>query len=326
MNYIINNIDKYHEIIVNNDTGLEISFVDYGASVYYIKLNGVLMNAAFKNITDYLTLRSYYGKTLGRVAGRIKDATYTLSNGKTLYLEKNNGKNSTMGGFNNFTYKVFDFDIKQTDEGIFVIFKLHSPDQEAGYNGNLNVEINYFVPKNNNYVEIIYRAISDQLTILNLSNHLYFNIAGSDDVLDYDCYLDADKVGLMDDELIISKYIDVPNYLDFRTAKRIGRDIMNPNLHKPTLNGYDHRYLFNKSNYDVVKAKLSTDKYEILGYSTYDGMILYSNGKPKDYLLMDNSVDHQYKSITLEFMNSTPIEINPNEQYEQRTKYVFKEK
>ena len=314
----------YDIITIKNEAGLEVCFSSYGAAVYYIKLDGVLMSASFKDIEEYLTKRSYYGKTLGRVAGRIKDATYNLPNGKILNLEKNdNGINSTMGGFNNLSYKNYEHTIVENNDGTYLIFSYVSKDGEAGYNGLLDVKITYFIPRNDNSLTIMFAALPNETTILNLSNHLYFNIGETKDIYDTTLYLATDLVGILDDALVVKSYEKCDDILNFTTPKKLGKDIADPRLHATRLNGYDHRYKYENSDFDTLKASLITDKYRLDAYSTYDSVIVYANGFPKDIYLLDGEHDHEHKSVTLEFMASEPIVQQEKEQYFHKTKYVF---
>ena len=146
-------------------------------SVFVPDRNGVYGDVVlgFENIEDSKTAGSYFGALVGRIANRIGDAQFDL-NGKHYTLAANNGKNHLHGGDSGFDQKLFDYEILA--DGIR--FTCISPDGEEGYPGTLQVKVDYILTEHS--LEINYCATADQDTIVNLTNHSYFNLSAGQDL------------------------------------------------------------------------------------------------------------------------------------------------
>ena len=146
-----------------------------------------------KNIEDYADDPAYFGAIIGRVANRIGDARFTL-NGKTYELYANNGKNHLHGGKEGFDKKIFD--VTPLENGLR--FHYFSKDGEEGYPGNLNLYVTYTL--NENAFSIHYEADTDADTVVNFTNHLYFNLSNTlDKVNDHYLQINSDYIGCVDD-------------------------------------------------------------------------------------------------------------------------------
>lgn len=159
-----------------NSSGAFVELTNYGASIVSIVVpdkHGVLGNVVvgFPSLEGYINDRCYIGSTIGRYANRIKGARFVLDN-ITYYLEKNDGFNSNHGGRSGFHNRIYDFEIK----GDSVSFTLLSKDSEGGYPGNVKFKVGY-TWNDGNALTIRYEAVSDRRTVLNFTNHAYFNLA-----------------------------------------------------------------------------------------------------------------------------------------------------
>lgn len=310
-------------IEVTNDQGFQVIFCTWGASVYTIKKHDVYLNEAPLNPEDFLVSKTYFGKTLGRVSGRIKNGTYVI-NGKVYELDKNEGKNTLHGGVKNFSFVTWNYRVKKEENQTTVTFTYLSKDGECGFNGNCLTQVDYIVPAKEDSVEIIYHAVIDQPSILALSNHLYFNLGNEDKIYNHSLCFDEDKVAILDDQLIVKEYVKPSKILDFTEPKVIGKDIKDKSLHGPQLNGYDHRFLLKKSDYNKMKAVLKNQNYTLECYSTFDELVVYCDGFPTSFTMLNGKVDSEHHYVALEFVEHTPKLLGPNQSYIQKTKYVFK--
>ena len=140
--------------------------------------DGTLANVGlgFEMLDQYVAAAPYFGALIGRYANRIADGRFTLG-GKTYQLAKNNGRNALHGGKAGFDKRVWDARVIEPADGVGVVLTRLSPDGEEGYPGNLAVEVTYALTPGN-ALRIDYRATTDQATIVNLTNHSYFNLGG----------------------------------------------------------------------------------------------------------------------------------------------------
>lgn len=202
---------------------------------------------------------SYFGAIVGRYGNRIAKGAFTLD-GKTYQLEKNNGLNSLHGGDHGVYDKVWN--AEQIDDKTL---KLHyqSPDGEAGYPGKVDMTVTYTLTDDNGLV-IDYHATTDKPTILNLTNHAYFNLNGEGDstILDHDLIIYADKITPVDETLIpTGKFLDVTGTpFDFRKAMPIGARIDAADEQIKRGKGYDHNFVLNKKEGLTKAAEVYSSK------------------------------------------------------------------
>lgn len=212
----------------------------------------------FDNLKQYLDGHPYFGATTGRVANRIAKGKFTL-NGKEYTLAANNGPNHLHGGLKGFDKQIWKAGATQTPDGPSVTFTYISPDGDQGYPGTLTTAVTYTLT-NKNELRIDYKATTDKPTILNLTNHSYWNLHGSGsgkDILDHVLTLNADKLTAVDDTLIPTGKLDAVKgtIYDFTSPKAIGKDIAKT---PGTPNGYDHNYVLNGKTGELkLAAKVS---------------------------------------------------------------------
>lgn len=191
---------------------------------------------------------AYYGATIGRCGNRIARASFELG-GKHCQLAANNGRNHLHGGLRGFDKVVWRGEPVQMPEGPAVNFYYHSPDGEEGYPGSLDAQVTYILTADHSLI-IRYTAIADAETVINLTNHSYFNLAGqgSGSILRHEVQIEADEFTPIDDELIPTGQIApvAGTALDFRQMKPIGRDIESPEAAIAAGLGYDHNFVLRK--------------------------------------------------------------------------------
>lgn len=229
--------------VLENDTGMQVKILDYGCTVQSLLVRGVDVVLGYDDLKGYERGSCYFGAFVGRYANRIKEARFRL-NGKDYLLEPNDGPNHLHGVY---TTQVFAAAV----EGDALVFRLRSPDGEEGFPGNLKLEIRYRLTDDNG-LEIRYRAATDADTVLNLTNHSYFNLNGQDgsDILGHTLCMDADRFTEGDRETLPTGRI-LPTQgtaMDFRTEKPIGQDLFADDPQLAMCRGYDHNFILREGN------------------------------------------------------------------------------
>ena len=245
-----NGFERY-QLINNNDMLVEV--LSLGGVITKILTkdkNGVLENVvlAYKNLEDYYENPSSFGAMIGRTAGRIGGAEFSL-NGEIYKLHKNNNENCLHGGNNSFNKKIWKVETIKEENYIGLKLSYISPDGENGYPGNLSLDV-YYTLNNYNELKIHYTGKSDKDTIVNMTNHSYFNLSGNEkrNILNEEATINADYIGEVDKYLIpTGKAIDVKGTpFDFNKGKLIGQDINEDNIQLNYGSGYDHPWILNK--------------------------------------------------------------------------------
>ena len=232
-----------------NGQGMEVCVTNYGARIVSIvvpdktgKKTDVVLG--HDNISDYINIDGNFGAAIGRYGNRIDQGKFTL-NGKEYQLPVNNYGHSLHGGPIGFHHRPWN--ARQIDQNTLEL-TLNSNDGEAGYPGNLNVKIVYKV-LDDNALDISYEATTDAPTIVNLTNHSYFNLGGdlSKDILDQEVMIDADSITPIDSTFMTHNTMMAVEGtpFDFRTPKTVGRDINADDEQLKNGHGYDHNFVLN---------------------------------------------------------------------------------
>jgi aldose 1-epimerase len=261
-----------------NSNGVGVRVLSYGCAIQSICVpdrNGDFRDVVlgYSSIDGYEEGSVYLGAFIGRCANRIRGAEFTL-NGKTYHLEKNDGNNNNHGAF---ARRVVDGYI----DNDAIVFRFISHPSEEGYPGILSVELRYRLTEDN-ALEIEYRATTDEDTVVNLTNHAYFNLSGDgSDILDHSLRLYADRFTEVGGENLPTGEIRIVEGtpLDFRTAKPIGRDIFADDEQIRLCLGYDHNFIINKGDSEPkLFAEASSPKSGITlaAYTTEPGFQLYT--------------------------------------------------
>ncbi|HKW32012.1 MAG TPA: aldose epimerase family protein [Candidatus Acidoferrum sp.] len=238
---------------LTNKNGVEVGITTYGGSVVTFKVpdrNGKLGDIVlgFDSVDGYVNNTSYIGALIGRYGNRIGHAQFTLD-GKTYTLAKNNGENTLHGGTKGFNKAVWTVKEIPTKDGQALELTYLSKDGEEGFPGNLHVRVVYTL-EDSNALRIDYSATSDKDTVVNLTNHSYFNLAGpgSGDILGHVMMIDADKFTPVDSGLIPTGELrDVAGTpFDFRKPTEIGARVNSDEGQIKLGGGYDHNFVLNR--------------------------------------------------------------------------------
>jgi len=257
-------VDAY---VLKNTNGMTAKIITYGAVVVSLtapdksgKYEDVVLG--YDNIEGYAADRAYFGAIVGRYGNRIARGKMTID-GKEYQLAINNPPNSLHGGVVGFNKKIWTVDgAKVTKNGPAITMTLVSNDGEENYPGTVKLKVVYTLT-NNDELSIVYTGATDKTTVLNPTNHSYFNLSGdmNNTILDHEVMIAADKTTPVDRGLIpLGNFADVAGTpMDFRTAKKIGRDINADYEQLKIAGGYDHNWVIN--NYDK-KVRLIATVYE----------------------------------------------------------------
>jgi aldose 1-epimerase len=259
-------IDLYS---LSNQKGMEVSITNFGATVVALRVPDRAGKSAdvvlgFDTLEGYENGKSYFGATVGRYANRIGGGKFSID-GKTYTLPKNNGNNTLHGGIVGFNKKVWKAREIAAKEGAGVELSYLSADGEEGFPGNLSVKVVFTVPADRNELKIDYAATTDKDTVLNLSNHSYFNLAGegNGDILDHVVTLNAKQFTPVDQTLIPTGELrDVAGTpMDFNSATAIGKRINNTYEQLVFGKGYDHNWVLARSG-DGKGLTIAADAYD----------------------------------------------------------------
>lgn len=322
-----------------NSNGMRVRILDFGCTVQSIIVpdrNGLPTDVVlgYDDVASYESGSCFYGAIVGRCANRIKNARFVLD-GTEYRLEKNEGENHNHGVFNKRMFDAF------VDNETLVMRYL-SPDMEEGYPGNLSVEVRYHLCEDN-ALEIMYKATTDAPTILNLSNHSYFNLNGQDGstVLNHKLWLNSSNFTEYDETFAqTGRIISVENTpLDFREEQIIGARFDSDYPGFRVCTGYDHNMVLDGKDSELKPIGIArSEKTGICleAFTTEPAIQLYSgnymhfdpvkSGKngvcyPKNGGLC---MEAQHYPDSINHPNFPSTVLRPDETYTQKTVYRFK--
>lgn len=250
------------EIFLSTTKGMKVSFLTYGGiitGIYVPDKEGTVENVtmSFGDRKDYHENAGYLGAIIGRTAGRIKEGKFTLKE-KEYTLSKNYGPNQGHGGPHGFHKKVYTYEIIEEQNQISVKLAFHSKHMEEGYPGEVQGFVTYCLTEAQELL-ITYEGKSTEDTLLNLTNHCYFNLSGSfEESIKYHELMIAADVFTELDETSAPTGVLLPvenTPFDFRFMREIGEEMAIDHPQLSIAKGYDHGFLFNKKN--PVKLRLA---------------------------------------------------------------------
>lgn len=327
--------DLGNEIILENDF-ITLHLLPFGATIYKLytkdkfgeKENIVLSH---KNIDTYKTNPSYFGTTCGRHAGRIENGKFEI-NGQEYLATQNDGNNSLHGGQFGVSFKDWDYTYSEDDDTMVVKFTLFSKDGEDGFPGNVQITTQYTVIKNKLYLE--YVCDTDKDTLINLTNHSYFNLYGKNKkpIYNHELYLSCNKYVATNEESLPTTIEDVKNTpFDFNTAKKIGNieEIDFPLIRM--LDGYDTCFIFKDDALKGLSLFLEETGRFVEILTTNPSVVLYTFNKDYNIELDEGTgekhggiaIEPQYVPNAINRTDSKYFICSPTQKYKESTIYTF---
>ncbi|TCC93129.1 aldose epimerase family protein [Pedobacter hiemivivus] len=325
--------------VLKNSAGMCAAITNYGGRLVSLlvpdkKKDLTNVVVGFDSLSGYInSAEPYFGATIGRYGNRIARGNFSLE-GKEYQLSVNNGPNTLHGGKAGFQYKVWDA-VKQGDSVLTLTYR--SVNGEQGFPGNLQASVTYTLTSDNR-LKLDYRAVTDQTTVLNLTNHAFFNLngEGSGTINHHLLRINASRYTPVDATLIPTGQLepvkDTP--FDFSTPVTIGErvDIKNEQLRFGK--GYDHNYVLNASGLDVLAAEVEGEKTGIVMrvYTTEPGLQFYGGNFMQGKNKLRKGMDDFRTAFCLETQHfpDSPNQptfpttiLKPGQVYESHSVYAF---
>jgi aldose 1-epimerase len=336
----LNNGKEVYMYTLKNKNGMTADITNYGATVVSLfapDKNGKFADVilGYDSLQSYEDGTSYFGAIVGRYGNRIGKGKFTLE-GKGYQLTINNGENHLHGGTIGFNKKLWSTDLYN---GHSLKMTLVSPDGDQGYPGTLTLNVTYSLTDNNE-LKIDYSATTDKPTILNPTNHCYFNLTGNPEntILNHVLMINADDYTPIDSEFIttgeIAKVAGTP--MDFRSPTPIGERINDNFVQLKNGKGYDHNWVLNDYNGKVSKAATVYDPSsgrELQVLTDQPGIQFYSGNFLDGTEIGKGGIHYQHRTaICLETQhfpdspnkkNFPSVELKPDEKFSSTTIYRF---
>lgn len=328
---------KVYEYTLTNENNLSLSAIPFGATVTKLvvpdkdgKRENVILS--IESLDDIVNSRSFYGATVGRVAGRIRNGSFNLDD-KTYYLDTNEKKNTLHGGPQGLDTKLWEVSTDEKNGKLF--FTCESQALENGFPGTLAVTVTFTLTEENDWM-IDYEATTDESTLFNPTNHVYFNLMGNShtSILEHELELASAQYVPLDQENLPKGHKNnvLGTPFDFQKAKPLKEAVLSDHEQIRPLKGLDHPFVLNQGK--GIKGKLYEPKSgrEVTLYTDRNSLVIFThNGESKNLMIKGEPVK-QYAGIALE-TQTLPDAINnkdfgnsvlrPEETFHSKTVYHF---
>lgn len=323
---------------------IEVRVMNYGATWTHLFLpdrNGKMEDVLLGFDTlegffqqEYLDNYCYIGSTVGRIAGRIANNSFSLD-GKTFHLPANQETTHLHGGMMGWDKKIWKAEPFETDNSVGVTFYYQSPDGEENYPGTIDIWVTYTLDETGR-LEISYRAMTDKKTIINPTNHFYINLSGdfSKNIESHAFFVDADNyLPLNEKSLPIGVKSPVAGTpFDFRNLKKIKDQIQSENHQLEIANGIDHCFVLNQPEdcailYDPESGRKLTLSTTEPGIQVYTGNFLNGSFVGKKGVAFDKKsaicLETQHFPDAINLPEFDTVILLPGEVFESKTQFMF---
>lgn len=331
-----------NEYVLTNQQGMQLHAIDYGCTITALKVpdrSGTIEDVVlgFDSLDGYLRSDHYVGCVIGRYANRIANGKFSLA-GKNYSLDTNLLPHHLHGGTKGFDKKIWTATTMENERGLGIDFHHYSPDGDEGYPGNMTIYVRYFLT-HDNVLMIHYLAETDQATILNPTQHSYFNLrGGKSDILNHGLILQANHYLPVDQTMLPTgelRPVDETAF-DFRTIKMIGRDFQAKDSQISLARGYDHNWIIAKNENEMGYAAtlfdpLSGRVMEV--HTTEPGIQMYTGNHLDEKVPGKNNLRYgPYAGVCLETQHfpDSPnqpafpsVVVHPGRQFQSTTIFKF---
>ena len=328
---------------LKNAQGATAKIIEFGATIISLKLpdrNGKYEDVilGYDSLPEYINDNFYLGAIVGRYGNRIRKGRFSLA-GKEYQLPLNNNENHLHGGSGGFHKLLWQGEIVSFAPGSAVKFRLVSPDGDQGYPGTVILDVTYTLTDKNELC-IEYTGETDKETILNLTNHAYFNLSGSpkNDILDHELMIRAKYITSVNEELIpTGELANVENTpFDFREPSVIGGRIDVDDTQLKYGMGYDHNWVledYNKQMRMIASLSDSESGRYMEVYTDQPGIQFYTGNFLDGSVAGKNGIKYKFRTglcLETQHFPDSPnrpefpsVTLKPGEQYKQTTIYSF---
>lgn len=331
------NIKSY---TITNSKGLEVTCIDYGCTITELKVpdrHGNLENIVlgFDTLAEYITQSPYFGCVIGRSAGRIDNASFELG-GKQYKLPQNDGNHNLHSGPNGFHNVVWNSEYVVHDSCATVTFSYTSPDGEEGFPGNLSVTVRYSL-NDANELTIQYNANTDQKTVVNLTNHSYFNLSGNAKrtIIDHELTMKSDGYLELDSSLIPTGKINPVEGtgFDFRRCQKIQAGIRAGGPQTEIVGGgFDHPFILKAHHQDEIVLTDPVSGRQLVVETDEPCVVFYTGNMLGNDFVIRGKQSEKHLGLCLETQKPPNMFTDPHfptslleasQVYESKTKYSF---
>lgn len=336
-------LNKWKKITLINDQGMKVSILNYGGVITDIIVpdqDGAMENVVlgYRNPGDYEENPNYFGATVGRVAGRIQDASFTLD-GEVFSLDQNENEHHIHGGKQAFNHVIWDYEMIENDDAVSLVLSHRSEDGENGYPGILDLKITFSLNNDNDF-RIDYNAVSDKKTILALTNHTYFNLSGdnTETVKDHYVKINSDKFVELDEALIpTGNILDVDDTpFDLRDGRLLSDGMTSSHeQNKIASNGYDHYFIFKDEDKGHINVINDANGRTLSIKTNQPGVVMYTANSLKKGIDLAKGESIPYSGVCFETQGSPAslhhegfptIVLDANQPYSKYTEFSFNTK
>jgi aldose 1-epimerase len=273
---------------VTNGAGFSVTLCDFGAAIYEMSLRGKPLCIAEADCEKWSRSDAYFGKTVGRVAGRIPHGILDYL-GKRYQLDVNEkGINTLHGGKEGFSFLPFRMDMARLGKMVSIDYYLVSPANAMGFPGEVDLRVRYQIGENGARLRIIYEMKSSEQTPLNITCHAYFNLGGEPTIENQILQVHSSKTEHYDADLAPLGFVRSPSCLDFSLPKALGKDIADPYLQDSPTKGYDHCFLLDEGKRAEPVLIMEGGGLRMKLFTDYPAVQIYSDNFPREGALLTN--------------------------------------
>ncbi len=325
---------------ITNKSGFTVRFINYGCVITDIiapdrdeNMKNVVLG--FDRIEDYEKYSPYFGAVVGRIAGRIANGQFEL-NGKTFQITRNEGENHLHGGIKGFSHALWDYKVIDEKDAVGVEFSYTSEAGEEGFPGKVEVTTTYLVNENNQ-LDIHYRATTDEDTIINLTNHTYFNLSGdlNKTIKNHELQLDCSRyLELKEDSIPTGKYIPVEGTpFDFNDRKPISQGVDSGYKQNEIAgNGFDHPFVLDSNFNREIELHDPESGRKLVVETDQPAVVIYTCNQSEGDYEIRGVKPHHHMAICLETQgfpdainqpDFPPVILKKDDVYQAHTRFIF---